>query len=204
MSNKVQSHRRVHVLARLSARITAVAAAAALALAVAGPASASTRQGSAGSTFNSQATDVATVSMRLDCSDMSAKAHAYAVAHGYCPADGQGATVTPNNTVYGNCGYSWLYILNLGGGYADFLYGFHSTQGAVVYRSLHVSWYNWRYYRGGGWYDTGWMASSTYSTDRRVDTYAGYVTGGLSGWVQLWWGGKCSILNPTDGETITW
>jgi len=139
--------------------------------------------------------------MTLDCVNMTARAKAYALAHHYCTV-GRGAT--PNSTTYGDCGSSWLLMWNEGGGYADFSHGFQSSLGNVVYRSLGINWTNWSTGGSHSFGDSGWMNSSYYSADTWDYTLAGYVTGSMSGWVQLIWGGQCTIVPPSDSVDVTW
>ena len=134
--------------------------------------------------------------MVLNCDTMSAKAHGYAVSHGYCPTSTGSAA--PNAVAYGNCGDSWIYIFDDTEGNAEIDWGFDSSLGAVVYRSLSVG------YSGvdesGGWPDAAWMSSSSYANARTgiwVGPYGeAYAT--VGGTVTLWWGGQCTLLEPTD------
>jgi hypothetical protein len=139
--------------------------------------------------------------MTLDCAGMSRRAKAYADAHGYCSSSGGG--VTPYSTTVGNCGSSWLTIWNEGSGYAEFSYGFQSTLGNVVYRSLGVNWTNWSTGGTAVISDSSWMNSSYYNRSKIEWTRPGFVTGSMTGWVLLWWGGTCSIIPPSDYVTVT-
>jgi hypothetical protein len=144
---------------------------------------------------------VGSAKMTLDCSSMSKSVHAYAVAHDYCPA--LGGSVTPFNVTAGDCGSAALAMANYGHNYAQFSYGFHSTQGNVVYRSLGLNWTNWNTGGSGSSGDSGWMNNSYYSTTRNQLTYSGYVTGSMSGWVLLWWGGTCTIIPPSSSAQVS-
>ena len=144
---------------------------------------------------------VGSAGMTLDCSSMSNSVHAYAVAHNYCPA--LSGNVTPYNTTVGDCGSSALAMADYGHNYAQFSYAFHSTQGNVVYRSLGLNWTNWNTGGSGSFGDSGWMNNSYYSATRNQLTYSGYVTGSMSGWVLLWWGGTCSIIPPTSSAQVS-
>jgi hypothetical protein len=132
----------------------------------------------------------------------SANVHSYAVAHGYCPAS-TSSGVSPQNTVGGNCGDSYLYMSNARAGYARFHYGFYSTDGTVYYRDLVVSWTNWTHLNYGNYTDATYMWNAGYDTTKTLYTKTGYVSGVLSGEVYLWWGGICSILHPTSSTTVT-
>jgi hypothetical protein len=140
--------------------------------------------------------------MTLDCGSMSPSVHNYAVAHGYCPASTSGIA-SPYNTVAGNCGDSYLYMSNARVSEARFHYGFYSTDGTVAYRDLVVSWANWKYFNVGNYTDATYMWNAGYDTTKTLYTKTGYVTGALSGNVDLWWGGICSILHPTSSTTVT-
>ena len=146
---------------------------------------------------------VATASMNVSCSGLSASAVQYAVTNGICAPDAKGV-LTPQNKVGGNCGSSWLYMSNAGGGHARFHYGFHSTQGTVFYRNITVTWANWRFGVVGNIPDETYMWNATYDTTVTRYTKAGFVTGVLYGDVILWWGGICTLLDPTSSTTVTW
>ncbi len=143
---------------------------------------------------------VGSAAMTLDCSSMSKSVHAYAVAHNYCPA--LSGSVAPDNTTVGDCGSSALAMANYGHNYAQFSYGFHSTEGNVVYRSLGINWTNWNTGGSGSFGDSNWMNNSFYSTTRNQLTYSGFVTGSMSGWVLLWWGGTCNIIPPSSSAQV--
>lgn len=107
--------------------------------------------------------------------------------------------------IWGNCGYSYLYMRNAYHGDCLFRYGFGSDRGSVVYRHLQNGWSNWT--RGNWGYtplDAEWMWSSTYNTSRTVYTRSGYVSGVLYGYVEVWWGLFCYIEWPTSHADVTW
>jgi hypothetical protein len=143
------------------------------------------------------------VAMRLDCKNMSRQVHAYAQAHGYCTPTSTPGTAAPYSTTSGDCGSSWLTVWNEGNGVAEFSYGFQSTVGNVIYRSLIINWTNWSRNRSSSFGDASWMNNAYYNTTRNVYTGSGWVTGAMGGWVELWWGGQCDIVPPSDGDTIT-
>lgn len=93
---------------------------------------------------------------------------------------------------------------NEGGGVANFAYGFQSSLGNVIYRSLNVNWYNWDKNRSGGFGDSGWMNNAYYNNNRNQYTGPGFVTGSMNGWVQLWWGGRCTLIPPSDSVTVSY
>ena len=143
------------------------------------------------------------VPMRLDCTNMTTRAHTYAVAHGYCAgATARTRTVRPSNRVYGDCGDSFIYITALGSGWAKITYGFDSSQGAVVYRWLGVAVRNANTGQRSDFLDASWMFSSSYANNRNLRPGIGWVDVGLAGYVDLWWGGQCVILNPTDAAYV--
>lgn len=155
--------------------------------------------GAASADSTSAGGELLRVDMRLDCVNMTEQARSYAVEHDLCTADGQVGTA---GVVTGNCGSSWIWIYNANGGRARFVYGYASTQGTVIAHVLRVSWYNWATGGASGWTDAAGRLSSSYETSRTTFTGAGYVTTGLSGFVTLWWGGTCNLLNPTDWVTV--
>src|SRR3954469_10050913 len=75
--------------------------------------------------------------MTVDCTASTS-------ARRYCTDAG----IDPDNIVTGNCGDSYIYIYDDGGGVAAISYGFHSSKGWVVYRALQINWTNWS--TGGG------------------------------------------------------
>lgn len=46
-----------------------------------------------------------------------------------------GDGITPDDVRYGNCGSSWLYLYNAGGGHAGFIFGADSTWGPIIHVS---------------------------------------------------------------------
>jgi hypothetical protein len=141
--------------------------------------------------------------MKLDCTNMTAAVHTYAVAHGYCAeaAAASARTAIPDNRVHGNCGDSWIYITALGGGWARITYGFQSSQGVVVYRWLGVAVRNFNGHRSD-FLDASVMFSTGYANNRNLRPGIGRVDVGLAGFVTLWWGGQCTILNPADWTIV--
>jgi len=145
------------------------------------------------------------VPMTLDCVNMTEQARDYALRNNLCTTDGHTpeGDLSVKNKVDGDCGSSWIWVYNASRGYARTVYGYHSTDGTVVAHVLRVSWYNWSTGGASGWTDAAGELSSTYETSRTTFTGAGFVTVGLSGFVALWWGGTCTINNPTDWVTVT-
>lgn len=112
--------------------------------------------------------------------------------------------VTPNGVSYGDCGWSSLYIVNMGGGYAKFLEAAHSTKGFIIHVSYNVYWDNIT--KGiddvvvGS--DSQLPSSDWYNEDNRW-TWTGDVVATMSGTVDLVGGLTCAILYPSDYTTIT-
>lgn len=140
----------------------------------------------------------------LDCVNMTQSARKYATENQLCTADGKAVAKRSGalDEVTGNCGSSWIFIYNANRGNARFVYGYHSTQGTVIAHVLRVSWYNWATSGANGWTDAAGRLSATYDTSATRFTGAGYVAAGSSGFVTLWWGGTCTLLNPTDAVTV--
>ena len=140
--------------------------------------------------------------MTLDCVHMTAKARQYADAHALCPAAGaakaKSNTVVPMDINTGNCGDAWMWVNSTDvSGYGSFNYGFNSSQGNVVYRSLAIG-YSGSYY-SDGFNDGGWMNDYWYGTGRVIFVGPGQAYASLGGSVTLWWGGSCNII-PTNGS----
>lgn len=179
----------------LSAALALATAVSAFA-ATASSASAATKAGAS----TTASVQVVTAPMTLDCGTMSAKAHQYAVAHGYCA----GGSRSPDTVVTGNCGSSEIYIYTDYStpdlGWADIKYGFASTKGTVIYRNLGVG------YAGesdsGGFNDSSVMFSSSYT--RTVSRYvgSGEAYASVGGTVTLWWGAQCTLLEPEASGDI--
>jgi hypothetical protein len=144
--------------------------------------------------------EVVRVPLRLDCTNMSTKAQEYAVAHGYCPTR---SDVRPGVVVWGNCGWSAMFLSATGtSGTANMAYGFGSTLGTVVYRSLAVTWRNTAG-PSGAFPDSGVMFNTNYGAARLVPTGAGWVRAELTGSVLLVWGGLCTIAGTFETAVIT-
>jgi hypothetical protein len=150
-------------------------------------------------------TQVVRAQLTLDCVHMSVRARLYANAHHYCDATRSGSAV-PDSTgyAYGDCGSSFISIVNEGGGYARFSWGFSSSQGTVAHRNLVLSWVNERFGNNGNIPDGSFMWSSGYSsTPQTRATGEGNVFGDVSGYVVLWWGATCDLLSPETTQAIT-
>lgn len=144
--------------------------------------------------------DATEVGMVFDCRELDKTALDYAVTMGYCSSESD--EVGPRNTRYGNCGSSWIYIEQGTASKARFRYGFSSSKGAVIARNLAVGYVGGNG-QPGGFNDSGVMASSSYQrTTSNITVGRGYLTAQMGGTVTLFWGAKCTLLNPSDGEWI--
>jgi hypothetical protein len=139
--------------------------------------------------------------MSLNCASLTGTAKAYADAKGYC---GKSTGVQPNDYREGDCGFSYLYMWDNGGGYAGMSFGVGSSLGAILHISSHVSWANWTYGISGAVDGSGFVWSANYDRNTEAYTAAGFVTGAYSGSVTLVWGGQCTILIPTDSTDVSW
>ena len=74
----------------------------------------------------------------------------------------------------------------------------------MFYRNLTVTWANWTHGVVGNIPDETYLWNATYQTTAKRYTKAGFVTGVLYGDVILWWGGICTLLDPTSSTTVTW
>jgi len=159
------------------------------------------------SVTGSAASTVTTVKqgLSLDCAAMSASVHSYAVAHGYCATNAISSDgARPADQEDGTCGSSSIYIYNDDdGGQALFVWGFSSSDGSVIVRNLEISWSNWTQLYSGGYSDVDGMANANYVRSQLVNTGTGFVANGLSGSITLWWGGVCTIENPTSSTDVT-
>ena len=137
------------------------------------------------------------VPMTLDCVNMSAEARIYAEKHNYCMTG-----VSPHNRVYGDCGSSWVFVLDNGFSQAFFQWGYYSTAGAAVGRSLTIS-----YQRdaGGGasFGDFGTSFGAEYQGTSTRYTGAGWLNADMVGSILLFWGARCTLLRPTDRSYIS-
>jgi hypothetical protein len=150
-----------------------------------------------------------TVPMKIVGFDAAvARAHGYVIrtdSHGrtYSVKVGAAATATPDNTVYGNCGSSYLYEYAVGNHAVDIQTGFSVNTPAVAF------W--WRYWM----HDLGGTSSHTFGggLDFRYswadDSRWGALTRGpASAWVDsgsdaiLDNGDVCSTAGPRDSTVI--
>jgi hypothetical protein len=150
-----------------------------------------------------------TAQATLDCVNMTAEVHKYAVEHKYCSANGEAGTDT---TVVGNCGSSYIDIFDdfPGDLQGRVSYGFTSFQGTVVQRTLGIYWsYTPAGIGTGGpifglYTDSALMFDVSYAgTAYALESAPGAWSVQLLGGVTLLWGGKCVILIPYAFAVIT-
>jgi len=148
------------------------------------------------------------VPMKLDCGSLKGSALKYAREHNLCPSrdafngDNIYGGITPNDIRWGNCGWSSLFIEDLGIGAAAFHMGAGSSLGPIVRVNYNVSWVNWSTGGSGNVSGSDWLFSTVWYKTRVDNTGSGFVTATMSGNVVLAWGGTCVFLNPSDSETI--
>ncbi len=111
-----------------------------------------------------------------------------------------------NNTVWGNCGVSWMFVSNTGlHGVARFNFGVDSNwaMGPVVWIDARVSWIRigW-WFRTGGHNFVGPWHNFVWADAYSDGTGSGWVRGQLSGWVETASGHTCTILGPSDWTWI--
>ncbi len=115
--------------------------------------------------------------------------------------------VKPLNVVYGPCGDSYMYVVNMNtGDEADFDSGGYSSLGPIVYGSTEIGWVNHHTGAKGTIPDGAVpLPQDPEAWENQVYkiTGAGSVSADLSGNVELANGDVCAILNPTDTENIS-
>lgn len=135
--------------------------------------------------------------MTLDCVNMSADAHEYAVTHNLCPASGAGT----DGVVYGDCGDSFVFVDPAGNGDASFTWGFDSSEGSVIDHELVVDAWG---ASGPDSIPDAQLGPGTPDYANGVTRYEGIgpIHAVLSGEITLWFGGTCTIGNPTADTNI--
>ena len=111
---------------------------------------------------------------------------------------------SPDNTVYGNCGQSSLYLNNLGNGNAAFLEGAQSSLGYMTYVSWTVTWDNYNdNYKGSVSGSQVIFGDNWSHTDTRK-VYSGDVYIKMTNlYVVLIWGGTCTGGGASDLEYVS-
>jgi len=140
-----------------------------------------------------------TMPMMLDCHNLTESAQEYADEHNLCP---KGGRVTPQDTRYGDCGSSTLWVSNLGSGNARFHMSAASSLGTMTNVIYNTNWVNWSTSGSGKVSGSDWPYNITWSRNKDAHTGAGYVSATMTGYVTLWWGGMCTFLPTSDGENI--
>lgn len=137
---------------------------------------------------------VTTISLRLDCTHLSAKARTYVDQHGLCR----------DNIKYGNCGWSSLFITdNFNGGYPTITLGAGSSEGYMVYVSWNVKWVNHDTGGQNGYGGSQGMFGDTWNYSSNPYTGVGNVYAVMNSlYVVLVWGGTCSGLQPSDAQWV--
>lgn len=126
---------------------------------------------------------------------------------GLTVVSGPNGKVSPENVIYGNCGYAWMYLFNnfVGDEMGTADYGAHSSKGAIV----HVS-FMWYLQKGGKWLNSWsgnewpWSPDWTKWQDIDISSWgAGTYTATLST-LDVWTdeGYHCTGLVPWDREWI--
>lgn len=138
--------------------------------------------------------------MVVVCTGNTPAVQTYLVKHRLCTSS---KGTSPDNTVGGNCGLSWIYGTNQGGGQVRWSIGGTSILGGIVWVAPTVKWFggangNGRYSTSYPWFNNPLWALPVYANSGR-----GRVEGDLSGFVILWFGGTCNILNPVSIIYVT-
>jgi len=152
--------------------------------------------------YSPQTSIISTIPMTVACDKLAGKVLVEARKRNLCPSSNSGG-ISPRNIVPGNCGTTYLFASNMGGGVAKFDMGAASTQGAIASASYNTSWYNWNNYRSGAVSGTNYPLSSVWAKTRVASTGAGYVTAVMTGQVVLVWGAICTFNNPSSAADIT-
>lgn len=137
-----------------------------------------------------------------------AKAHGYVIrtdSHGreYTVKAGSRIGPTPNDTLYGNCGYSWMWEWGVGNRAATVETGFHVYTPAVAYY-----WQYWMEDNGGESTHTFAGGLADRSDWGNIATWPDLTPGPAEAWVQtnsdalLIDGVVCSSAGPEDSTTI--
>jgi hypothetical protein len=124
------------------------------------------------------------------------------VTSGQVGAATSGGQVTPNNTVYGSCGSSWLY---LSGGNNEYrtATGFSVVNIAVLFGWWVDVWGPYGFYRqhswGSGYFSSSWATSPWFPVDD-----SGYYTAQVNGgsYAVLIDGRVCTSLGPASSTSV--
>jgi hypothetical protein len=140
--------------------------------------------------------------LTLDCMHLSATQHTQAVQKGLCLSNRPG----PDNTVYGDCGDSWIYLIEPPNYYnkATAIYGADSTQGPIIQVSWTWNLSNWlgslNNWSGSAWpWNSSWSTSTTFDFSQWGSGFYTATLTGLTVWTPL---GPCWGLVPSDTEYL--
>lgn len=138
-------------------------------------------------------------SMTVVCTGNTPTVQKYLVEHHLCTSKG----TTPDNTVGGSCGLAWIYGTRLGGGWEVWNIGGISSLGPISWVVPTVKWFGGA--NGGGSWSTVYpgFSLSLWTLPVYANSGRGLVEGDLSGFVILWFGGVCTILNPVSVIYVT-
>jgi hypothetical protein len=144
------------------------------------------------------------VDLRLNCNAQSPSAHKYAVAHNICPAPAADGSAAPQNTMWGACGSSWLFVTNPVPHGAKVEWGVMSVLGTIVYVNFAVSWgftpQGAGLPVGGILPDVGWVFTSYYDNWATGTFPTGTLAAQFYGDVTLIWGGTCYVIPPGPAD----
>lgn len=136
--------------------------------------------------------ETVTVQMQGDCQSLDSRAKRYAIKHGICPAGVRGGLTSMSGQTF-NCGTATIIVRNYGHrGFGWIYYGFSSSWGRVISRTLAVSWAG-SSDQGGFSDNSGMFATSYYKESTSKWMGPGWVTAVLSGGVTVFWGATCKI-----------
>jgi hypothetical protein len=102
----------------------------------------------------------------------------------YAPVLGGTQQASPLNQVNGNCGYSYFYINNAGGGNGHIFYGFHTNRTGYDYFSETYVYGNVKY---NSVTHSGWLGFLGTGSQDYCNDYEAYLgIGAASGTVEMW------------------
>lgn len=144
------------------------------------------------------------VDLRMNCNAQTPSAHEYAVAHKICPAPAADGTVSPQNTMWGACGSSWLYVTNPAPHVGQIEFGVMSTLGTIVYVDFMLYW-GYTPQGSGLPYNTmlpytSWTFTSYYDVVATGTFPTGTLAGQFTGDATLIWGGTCYVIPPGPAD----
>lgn len=145
-----------------------------------------------------------TVGMNVDCLRVpnTAQAHAVLAAHDLCGYGKTRGSVSPDNSISGNCGTLSLYVFDSGNGVMQWKGEVTSSLGPMISISYSGSWANLDLQQS----DTVNRGYSGFTSDWNdifsITTGPGQVFGRIDGASDtLWFGGSCSGGGPVTDYT---